>query len=40
MENRFLQLTLSNPEGFVTGIQYNGIDNVLAYYTNKEYDRG
>ncbi|CAN8294534.1 unnamed protein product [Cochlearia groenlandica] len=39
MDNGIFQLTLSNPEGFVTGIQYNGIENLLAY-TGKENDRG
>lgn len=39
MDNGILQLTLSNPEGFVTGIRYNGIENVLAY-TGDENDRG
>ncbi|VVA90661.1 unnamed protein product [Arabis nemorensis] len=39
MDNGILQLTLSNPSGFVTGIRYNGIENVLAY-TGGENDRG
>ncbi|CAA7022744.1 unnamed protein product [Microthlaspi erraticum] len=39
LDNGIFQLTLSTPEGFVTGIQYNGIENVLAY-TGHEDDRG
>ncbi|XP_019058445.1 PREDICTED: probable rhamnogalacturonate lyase B [Tarenaya hassleriana] len=39
MDNGILQVTLSNPEGFVTGIQYHGISNVLAY-NGSEHDRG
>ncbi|KAK8505130.1 hypothetical protein V6N13_025996 [Hibiscus sabdariffa] len=39
MDNGILQVTISNPGGIVTGIQYNGIDNLLAV-ENKEVDRG
>ncbi|CAG7900023.1 unnamed protein product, partial [Brassica rapa] len=39
IDNGIFQLTLSNPEGFVTGVQYNGIENVLAF-TGHENDRG
>ncbi|KAL1214218.1 hypothetical protein V5N11_034747 [Cardamine amara subsp. amara] len=39
LDNGIFQLTLSNPEGFVTGIRYNGIDNLLAY-DGDESDRG
>ncbi|KAH0916620.1 hypothetical protein HID58_031066 [Brassica napus] len=39
IDNGIFQLTLSNPEGFVTGVQYNGIENVLAY-SGHENDRG
>ncbi|WZZ79931.1 probable rhamnogalacturonate lyase B [Brassica napus] len=39
IDNGIFQLTLSNPEGFVTGVRYNGIENVLAY-TGHENDRG
>lgn len=39
MDNGILQVTLSNPEGIVTGIQFQGIDNLLEV-RNAEYDRG
>ena len=39
MDNGILQVTLSNPEGMVTGIQYRGIDNLLEV-RNSETDRG
>ncbi|KAK2996013.1 hypothetical protein RJ640_013903, partial [Escallonia rubra] len=39
MENGLLKVTLSTPTGFVTEIQYNGLDNVLEY-RNKESKRG
>ncbi|KAK3016083.1 hypothetical protein RJ639_005678, partial [Escallonia herrerae] len=37
--NGILQVTLSNPGGIVTGIQYNGLDNVLEIQ-NEESNRG
>ncbi|TXG52634.1 hypothetical protein EZV62_021803 [Acer yangbiense] len=39
MDNGILQVTLSKPDGIVTGIQYKGIDNLLEF-NNKEEDRG
>ncbi|KAL7254869.1 hypothetical protein ACSBR1_009090 [Camellia fascicularis] len=39
MSNGIVTVTLSNPAGMVTGIQYNGINNVLETI-NKEDDRG
>lgn len=39
MDNDILQVTLSNPGGIVTGIQYNGIDNLLEVL-NEESNRG
>lgn len=39
MDNGILQVTLSKPGGIITGIKYNGIDNVLEV-RNKETNRG
>ncbi|XP_052202154.1 uncharacterized protein LOC127807948 [Diospyros lotus] len=39
IDNGILQVTLSNPEGIITGIQYNGIDNLLEI-CNNESNRG
>lgn len=39
MENGILKVTLSNPGGIVTGIQYNNIDNLLEVL-NDESNRG
>ncbi|XVE55639.1 hypothetical protein DITRI_Ditri03aG0174600 [Diplodiscus trichospermus] len=39
IDNGILQLTLSNPDGIVTGIRYNDIDNLLEVL-NEESNRG
>ena len=39
MENGIVQVTLSVPDGIVTGIRYNGVDNLLEVL-NKESNRG
>ncbi|KAI4308656.1 hypothetical protein L6164_031711 [Bauhinia variegata] len=39
MDNGILKVTLSNPEGIVTGIEYNGINNLLEV-SNDESNRG
>lgn len=39
MDNGILQVTLSKPGGIITGIKYNGVDNVLEV-RNKETNRG
>lgn len=39
VDNGIVQVTLSKPGGIVTGIQYDGIDNLLEI-RNKETNRG
>ncbi|KAJ4776894.1 Rhamnogalacturonate lyase [Rhynchospora pubera] len=39
IDNGIIQLTLSNPDGIVTSIQYNGVDNLMEIL-NKEDNRG
>ncbi|PWA36453.1 Carbohydrate-binding-like fold [Artemisia annua] len=39
IDNGILQITLSNPEGIVTGVRYNSLDNVLEVLDN-ENQRG
>lgn len=38
-DNGIVEITFSNPDGMVTGIKFNGIDNLLEA-RNKEADRG
>ncbi|KDP37920.1 hypothetical protein JCGZ_05359 [Jatropha curcas] len=39
IDNGIVQVTLSKPGGFVTGIKYNGVENILET-KRKENDRG
>lgn len=39
LDNGIVSVTLSTPEGYVLGISYNGIDNILET-ENEEQDRG
>ncbi|CAN6987231.1 hypothetical protein IGI04_001417 [Brassica rapa subsp. trilocularis] len=39
MKNGIVELTISKPDGFVTGISYHGVNNLLESH-NEDYDRG
>ncbi|KAI3876527.1 hypothetical protein MKW92_018784 [Papaver armeniacum] len=39
MDNGLVQVNISNPSGLVTGVKYNGIDNLLEIL-NEEQNRG
>ena len=39
MDNGIVSITIASPEGTVTGIKYNGIDNILNDH-NEKTDRG
>ncbi|VAI86945.1 unnamed protein product [Triticum turgidum subsp. durum] len=39
VKNDMFELTLSNPDGIVTGVRYNGVDNLMEIL-NKEDNRG
>ena len=39
IKNGIFELTLSNPDGIVTGVRYNGVDNLMEIL-NKEDNRG
>ena len=39
IKNGIFEVTLSNPDGIVTGVRYNGVDNLMEIL-NKEDKRG
>jgi hypothetical protein len=36
IENGVFELTLSNPDGIVTGVRYNGVDNLMEILNNED----
>jgi len=40
IDNGIVSVTLSRPEGYILGISYNGIDNILDTENDHEDDRG
>ncbi|XP_021853123.1 probable rhamnogalacturonate lyase B isoform X2 [Spinacia oleracea] len=39
IDNGIVQITIANPEGYLTGVSYGGVHNILEYH-NKEPNRG
>jgi len=39
VDNGIVSVSMARPEGYILGISYNGIDNILDS-ENKELDRG
>jgi rhamnogalacturonan endolyase len=39
VDNGIVSVTLSRPEGYILGISFNGIDNILES-KNEQVDRG
>jgi len=39
MGNGKVKVTISKPDGFVTGISYQGVDNLLETH-NEDFNRG
>lgn len=39
MSNGIVKVTISKPDGFVTGISYQGVNNLLESH-NEDYNRG
>ena len=39
IDNGLVQVTIENPSGYLIGIKYKGVDNVLEY-RHKNHDKG